>query len=700
MAARRAQLLLDNDAAFRSKLDLIEGAKATVDAMYYIWQDDASSSVLTAALIEAAKRGVRVRLLLDYHTNYKRLDLFSMMERAGGAAGSLKVRFYNRPTRSIVRDAAYLTLGCATAARRQADPLCAPARLAERVAALEGRFDAERVDGARARDLGFSNLDLAHSGLFLSGWYGKRPDVMALAMVQPPSATLEAAPPNAPPSGDEAAFRQIEERIQRTTALSFLGTLLDPVQQALQPLRPSRLGESPEAARDWDHITDYLHHKLLLVDGSHMQLGGRNVEDSYHMQRSLDKDKYVFMDTDLRVELADSGAPLQRAFERLWDFRRMVATLDEVRLHAPNDFVANRDLAAQACAEQVDAAGRSSCEAEHASRPLDRSTREQRRFDEMRAGAERYRQEYAPQPREPQGWPADPGASFAYVENLPFQGGADDAGALRSYGARNGQEAFWGKRIHSLWLASLAETCAAASAGAPKQVVFHNAYFFPPSNLTQALARTMDGGLDCRHVTVTILTNSIDTTDLNVVNVLARHVLKALVEHVEQNRDPARSARFRYVEYRKPAAGANLSLHSKVTVFGDDLLVGSANTDVRSYMMDSNNALLIRRAPKLLADYLGHVERILSEPGRTQEMTGYFASASRASMRAEDQAFFRAMLAKYRAERFLGESQRQTAEQAFLAILEKVYTLTKASLAGGPDAAARAEEFNRLFKPI
>jgi hypothetical protein len=44
--------------------------------------------------------------------------------------------------------------------------------------------------------------------------------------------------------------------------------------------------------------------------------------------------------------------------------------------------------------------------------------------------------------------------------------------------------------------------------------------------------------------------------------------------------------------------------------------------------------------------------------------------------------------------------QQSAAEAAFLGLLDKVYALTKASLAGGPDADARAEEFNRLFKPI
>jgi phosphatidylserine/phosphatidylglycerophosphate/cardiolipin synthase-like enzyme len=43
------------------------------------------------------------------------------------------------------------------------------------------------------------------------------------------------------------------------------------------------------------------------------------------------------------------------------------------------------------------------------------------------------------------------------------------------------------------------------------------------------------------------------------------------------------------------------SLHSKVWIIGDDLIVGSANADVRSYMMDANNAVMIRHAPDMLA---------------------------------------------------------------------------------------------------
>ena len=45
-------------------------AKHSLDLAYYIFDDDYSSSRLSQALIDAAKRGVKVRLLVDYFSAY------------------------------------------------------------------------------------------------------------------------------------------------------------------------------------------------------------------------------------------------------------------------------------------------------------------------------------------------------------------------------------------------------------------------------------------------------------------------------------------------------------------------------------------------------------------------------------------------------------------------------------------------------
>ena len=55
----------NNDEALAWRLALIEQAEKTIDAQYYSWHADTSGKLLINKLIEAADRGVRVRLLLD-----------------------------------------------------------------------------------------------------------------------------------------------------------------------------------------------------------------------------------------------------------------------------------------------------------------------------------------------------------------------------------------------------------------------------------------------------------------------------------------------------------------------------------------------------------------------------------------------------------------------------------------------------------
>lgn len=115
---QKGRLLTDNDDAFESKLALIKSAHHRIDLAYYIFADDYTSSILSKALIEAAKRGVKIRMLLDYHANYKNLDLFSMLESSAlSASVSIDVRLYNRPTDNQIKDAIYVTMGCGEAMR-------------------------------------------------------------------------------------------------------------------------------------------------------------------------------------------------------------------------------------------------------------------------------------------------------------------------------------------------------------------------------------------------------------------------------------------------------------------------------------------------------------------------------------------------------------------------------------------------------
>lgn len=85
------RLLADPSEALQSRLHLSALATATLDIQYYLWQGDDSGLGLTHEVLQAADRGVRVRILLDdiYHSGrdsaYQTLD----------AHPNVKVRLFN-----------------------------------------------------------------------------------------------------------------------------------------------------------------------------------------------------------------------------------------------------------------------------------------------------------------------------------------------------------------------------------------------------------------------------------------------------------------------------------------------------------------------------------------------------------------------------------------------------------------------------
>jgi phosphatidylserine/phosphatidylglycerophosphate/cardiolipin synthase-like enzyme len=658
-----------------------------------------------------------------------------MMELQGNAGqGSLRVRFYNRPTRNIVQDAVYLTMGCGKDSTPRRPGQCS----AEKFAAIDRLFAEERIDGQPVGARNISNLNIGNSGLFLSGLYAKRPDVIALAVQH--GQDIDAAKISSQQPGETTpeerqqlkklagiywdsktapAFQRLTAKAQLYFALSVYGDQLNPIWDTFTGLLPTEKPLTESARQDWNHLTDFLHHKLLLADRSRLQAGGRNVEDSYHMRPNPLVKKYLFMDTDIYAELSAGGENVGQAFDALWNFDTMVATLAEVRQHAPNDFVANLDVyrdATRQCRSATAPARRQACtDQQFQAQFKDLGLRLADNTRRMELNARTYRNQYARQAR-PQGAPAfpvDSKALYAYLENLPFDKSLAPSQRRRIYGAEVGQEARSGKYIHDVWLRSLPGVCQRASKEKPQRVILHNAYFFPPANMTYALSQMANGAYDCSNVTVTVLTNSIETTDLNVVNLLARHSLKAFTEFYEQQSDPARRARFEYYEYRPGPGKTTPSLHSKVALLGDDVLIGSANADARSFMMDSNNALFVRGADQFRQNYAESIQGILSNPRKSNKINDELANTPRETLVKEDVATFRKLLAKYGVDKHLDPSQRKTAERLFVQMLDASYSLTQGSImrdkatVGQPvprepsnEQRQQQNRFNELFKPI
>lgn len=686
----QGHLILNNDRALADKLTAIEQARKTLDLAYYIYADDHTSAVFSEALIEATRRGVRVRLLLDYFSAYKDLDRLAWLERAGN--GRLEVRLYNRPTIEIVRDAAFLTLSCADVG--VAGDTCGD----EKLRAVNAHFDALARHGADPADGSF-----AGSALFLSALYGRNPQMLAYAITHGQGIDLATVATGAPADIDQTAqlkrlgklyFRAryaggvdgLTARIKLAFVRIAFAEQVNPVFAAVSTYLPTSRQNDTQARRDWDFLTEFLHHKLLLADGQTLVLGGRNVEDSYHMSPGPLADKYVFMDTDLKLRLDSADPALVASFDRLWSLPGMVATLDSVRRHAPNDLLMNFDvlLAAQdACNQGRDTACVDRLLAE---RFVPFEQRVEAVGQGQRELADRYRTGYVAAPAMPPE-PIDADAEIYYFENLPMVGGA------RTYGARHDREAASGKHIHALWRAAMQHVCA-AEGDASREIVFHNAYLFLPANLLQDIAAMLDGSRPCAGTNLSLVTNSLDTTDLSIVNLLAVWQLKALADHLAETPASPDAAQLRYYEYRLFGEGKQ-SLHSKVMLFGDDVFIGSANADARSLIMDSNNGIFIRNAPVFVTSYRDSLRSLMDDPVRMAERTGSLGRATEALER-DTERHLDELLARYAAER-LSPEQEQSLREEVRAATARVYELSREIMRGNRRAA---DQFNALFKAI
>ena len=698
-------VITDNDAAFEHKLAMVKDAKHSIDIAYYILADDYSSSTFTQALLEAARRGVRVRILLDYHENYHRLDWYSMMEHYGNQGkGSLQVRFYNRPTKNIIKDAVFLTMGCGEA------QMCGDAKFAK----IEQLFSNERINGLPVADRNISNLNFYGSGLFLAGFYGKRYDLMALAITKGQNIELpklQSKTDNVGTSEEKLTklktlaktywqshagtmFERIQAKIKLAMVFALYGEQLKPIYETITGYLPLGKRENrPMALRDWNYLTDFLHHKVLLVDKQKLQLGGRNIEDSYHMAPNSLLKRYLFMDTDVNLQLASKEDTLTQTFERLWNFEVMIASIKDIRQHAPNDFIVASQRAETICKDATQA---QHCHEQAIATHTDLAKRITEQYQQMLTNAEIYRNTYQsvePTQRSPQ-FIIDPAAEVYYVENIPFEHPKKDKPPVRHYGSVNGLEGEHGKYIHNLWLSALRNTCKIATATQPQRVIIHNAYFFLPSNLLRQFRAMVNGEQDCQHVNVMILTNSEKTTDLNIINVVARYSLKAFSEYYVTNKDPKRGAKFSYHEHQPQISLA--SLHSKVGVLGPDIFIGSANADVRSYIMDSNNGLFIRNAPKLIAEYTAWLDAMLADPIRVKDRSHYFLNTPREKMLIGDNVLIKISLQKLIGKFEISDSHAKQLESSFGKLLDTIYELTMNILM--KDDPRYQQNFNNYFK--
>lgn len=77
--------------ALAARIQLADAAERSIDAQYYIWRRDLSGTLLAKALLRAARRGVKVRLLLDDNNTDGLDDLLVELDAHPG----IEVRVFN-----------------------------------------------------------------------------------------------------------------------------------------------------------------------------------------------------------------------------------------------------------------------------------------------------------------------------------------------------------------------------------------------------------------------------------------------------------------------------------------------------------------------------------------------------------------------------------------------------------------------------
>lgn len=677
---KEAQLIVDNDVAFDTKLAAINNAKKEIRMVYFIYGNDDSSSLITNALIKKAQEGVKVKLLVDFITNFSNFDLFAMMMKEG--KGKIDVRFYNFPAEDILRDAVFTTLPCPTDDSPKA----------------KSCYNDKQNKMKKMSDTNF------FSKLFLAGLYGKSATALKISLGMGAQVSKEdfAAKEGEDPVDVEKLkdfFQLLYEaqikgnffaKVKLQFAMIAYGSQLNPIVNQLtgrlpiikeQTLVQKIFSSKPSHADLWDHLTDYVHHKLIVVDGHEFQLGGRNIEDSYHMkERVSGKGKYIFKDTDFHAITADGGArSIEHSFDRMFNFEEMVAKAERVEKYIPFKYIANSNqlgYAAMECAK-AKVSPIDQCILK-GSEKVPGYAEDNARYAAVKAGLdaaqENYEQKYVVTKKKEHrdNWKQNSSykegvsdhlskkdlenAEIYYFENTPFDVKAKTLS--RRIGTKFKRDERYNKNIHQLWYKELENSCRVSqNENREVRVVFHNAYLMMPSGLLYTFAKMMNGTFgDCSKVRVTFLTNSFQTTDLNIVNIFARYQMIQLfryyggMKNYEKNHTVKHKGwypQLEYFEYKASSMGTGISLHTKLAVFGNDVFVGSANLDVRSYFMDTNNGVLIRNAMDLRKDYLKFIDNIITAKDQTDELTHKYSTYTEDRVVQENKAILAAMLQRW-----------------------------------------------------
>jgi len=363
----------------------------------------------------------------------------------------------------------------------------------------------------------------------------------------------------------------------------------------------------------WPSTT--LHHNVLIVENRFAQIGGRDIKNSHHLNSDPLTKKPIFVATDMTAEFSVGGESISKSFDRLWNLETLTKSLKDLNYRLTSSNL--RKIAST-----------------------------------LKSGVSRYNEIYLPQKSYKQTWNTAPTYSdllsekdtpnlfLTYVENLPFDQSKNDTNLTPHLTSVAGQELKFGKNIHHLFYKGLENACATSiKEGKEKRVIFHSSLLLPPAVLLRGFSKMLNGTWDCHKVRVTLLTNSTEPPNSSFKNIALRHVMTNLFQTAQNKHQiygeisSRRSAKFESFEYQNSPKSSEPLMHTAANVLGNDLFIGSANADLKSYYMGTNNGFFVRGAKELTDSYIAYIDRLIGDNTKMKELTSQFSDPSMTSER-------------------------------------------------------------------
>lgn len=509
---------VENTTAFANKLAFVATAQKSVDLQYFLYGSDFAGSQLGKLLVDKAQAGVKVRLLVDAKTTMKERLFFKTLVAKGN--GNFEVTYF-RPIPQVIFDD-FVKIGI--------DPK---------------KFAGALTSGDKASLM----AQIAASNVM------KNNPALAAEVTKLVATISQPGEGDVPSSADIAAAQQVSQSAGGDPAAAMDALMVLKITKLLGAAKQAAASLNLKAkGKDWFDISKWTHHKLLIVDGTKFQGGGRNLEDAYHWEkdhqiRKEDKlEKYVFMDVDYYLDDAKTAAKALETYNQYLD----ASCYADPPL--PASCVSGIPMAKETAASGAE---------------MEKEWEDIVKRAQRRADTANYVRTYEPVHKGI--FSSSNGVRVAYAENRMFPGNSNKKLLTEEPSRHN---------------AALAMMIDSVDSGG--EVVFQNAYFYLPSQIQVAVTNALKRG-----VNIVIQSNSPESSDLGYIAQAARLQYKNMLE-ISANA-PGKLRIFEYLTEE--------SLHAKVEIIGDRyMFVGSINADPRCEFLDSNNGVIID-SPEIVGKY-------------------------------------------------------------------------------------------------